>query len=279
MSYSTNNEVIARMGSDVLGSLHGGTLDEAKVKASRVLAGGTVDSYLAGREHVPVNTFADSGLAGRLRDVELSIVAWHEHSRQDTVEISERVQARYEAALQWLQDVRDMRLPLRPALSNRVGSVAVVRGDYNGERPNRTLQFNQVSEGASSLRDMEWWDAGHSYWVADGPGYIYAAMVEVYGVIGQALLVQPIINGAAWDGLTDLDLAVGDVTTLQSIGGDNVSVTEAVRADRNVANSSAYAFVKGDRIGLRMIPDGELTAGVDIRGWLTLFYTGGIDVG
>jgi phage gp36-like protein len=123
MAYATNADVEQRLGhtlyvqlTDDVGT---GVTDEAKVTEARSAAEAEIDSYLAGRYRVPVDTSSSAEVATLLRSVSLDLTEWRLHARRGAA--PEAVRSKREAAISWLERVAAGRAWL-PAVSELAGS-------------------------------------------------------------------------------------------------------------------------------------------------------------
>lgn len=118
MSYLTNNDLELRVGSAAYVQLADddgdGNADAAVVDEIRRAAEGEVDSYLATRFAVPIDTSTFPELADVLRSITLDLAEYRLRIRRPPAPA--HVLDRYMTALRWLRDVADGRVAL-PAAS------------------------------------------------------------------------------------------------------------------------------------------------------------------
>jgi phage gp36-like protein len=104
--YASNDDLQMRLGAALYLELTDdgtGTPDEEKATEARAGAEGEIDSYLARRYAVPVDTVAHPGAAGVLRSVTLDLAEFRLRSRKPPVPDDAR--RKKDAAILWLQRV------------------------------------------------------------------------------------------------------------------------------------------------------------------------------
>jgi len=131
MSYVTDDDIRVRMGeaayvqlTDDAGS---GAADAAVIDEARCGAEGEVDSYLALRYAVPVDTAAQPETAAVLRTVTLDLVEYRLHARRPPVPPA--VAEKRDAAVRWLQRVAagQADLPFSPQPGFRAAATGSAR--------------------------------------------------------------------------------------------------------------------------------------------------------
>ena len=135
MNYISDQDIELRLGSAVCVQLTddagSGEINAAVLEAARADAEGEVNSYLARRYRVPIDTVSHPEVVGVLRAVTLQIVEYRLYSRRSSV--PEDVVERYEMAIKWLEKVADGEVHLPGdsplALANVTGMVARVAGN------------------------------------------------------------------------------------------------------------------------------------------------------
>jgi phage gp36-like protein len=145
MAYSTNADVEERLGvalyvqlTDDAGT---GVADEGKVTEARQAAEAEIDSYLARRYVVPVDTTNRDELAAMLKSVTLDLAEYRLHSRRPP--IAGAITQKRTWAVQWLDRVVEGRvvLPVADMLGGS-GAVGLV-GEVTG--PKRIMSRDELS--------------------------------------------------------------------------------------------------------------------------------------
>ncbi|HOW70090.1 MAG TPA: DUF1320 family protein [Phycisphaerae bacterium] len=272
MSYATDNEAIERIGSTTLMRVQGETVSvsTAKLKASRAHSAALMDSYLAGRIIVPVDTVYWAHLAGRLRDVELDLVRYLEFAREDVANVPELVKDQRDAAIQWLEAVRDGRASLTG--SGQIGSVTIVRGNLGADnvRP-ANAEFNVVTRGATGTYAAELGDSGLTNLVVGLPGWLvgfgYRQIDALSGLNTVAMV--PAINGTA---LTD------SAATLTWDASHETASERFMLISNGPVLYGGFDFEAGDLLTVKFTEGGSCAASKAAKAFLNLqFYTGLIE--
>ena len=107
MNYTTHEDIQRRIGELVLIQLTddagAGTADSAVIEDARQQAEAEVNSYVARRYGVPVNTTANDQVAAVLKATTLDVIEYRLHARRPF--LPDDVATRYRAALTWLARV------------------------------------------------------------------------------------------------------------------------------------------------------------------------------
>jgi phage gp36-like protein len=135
MAYLVNSDIQARLGDGLYVQLTDdagtGSADEAKVDEARLAAEGEVNSFLARRYAVPVDTTAFSELAGVLKSLSLDLAEFRLHSRRPPVRAD--VTAKRNMALKLLSEVAEGKavLPSEEELpaNGAIGPIAASAGE------------------------------------------------------------------------------------------------------------------------------------------------------
>ncbi len=125
MSYATNADVQKRLGAPLYLELTDdgtGVPDEEKVNEARIGAEGEVDSYLARRYAVPIDTAAYPETAGLLRSITLDLTEFRLRSRKPPV--AEEARLKREDAIAWLGRIASGQTVL-PAATELPGNPAI----------------------------------------------------------------------------------------------------------------------------------------------------------
>ena len=106
MSYSSNSDIQTRLGSKYVSltdDSNPGVADETRVTQAREFAEAEVDSYLARRYAVPLDTGGNTDLATALKAISVDLAVHRLYERKPPVPV-EIIQRRT-AAIAWLQGV------------------------------------------------------------------------------------------------------------------------------------------------------------------------------
>lgn len=126
MSYLTNADIEARLGELLYVQLTDdaglGTADEGRVTEARLAAEGLMNSYLARRHAVPIDTADHPALHALLRSVALDLVEYRLHARRPPV--PDEIRRKYEAAVGWLERAAtgEVVLPAKHEISANVAT-------------------------------------------------------------------------------------------------------------------------------------------------------------
>jgi phage gp36-like protein len=135
MSYSSNSDIQTRLGSKYVSLTDDsspGMADETRVTQARQFAEAEVDSYLARRYAVPVDTAGEADLATALKAISVDLAIHRLYERRPPVPI-EIVQRRT-AAIGWLEGIA-------------TGSIVLPASVELAANPTRGLQGQVVGKG------------------------------------------------------------------------------------------------------------------------------------
>lgn len=253
MSYSTTTDCVNRIGADLLKTIQGETsaYSEAKVLASRIQAAALMDSHLCHRARTPVDTVRHSHLWEQLKAIEIALVKHAEYSRQDVAELPPIVKEAYDAAVKWLEDVKDGGVDLFPGRSDGC-TVNLVRGTVDPvPAAVHNAEFQYVTQAGAGTYIATLGDSGLPGAIRpEFPGDLIAFGFRQYDSLsaGSAVIV-PTIDGVA---ITD-DLF--RLTWDANCGTDYV----AWGMSQDPGNyPQALAFSLGQRIGFKVIQTGSV---------------------
>ncbi len=272
MSYATDNEVIERIGSTTLMRVQGESVSVSttKLKASRAHAAALMDSYLAGRIVTPIDTSYHAHLVVRLRDVELDLVRYLEFGREDVANVPELVKNQYDAAIHWLEMVRDGKASLVP--SGQIGSVIIARGNLcpDNVRP-ANAEFQVLTRGASGTYSAELGDTGLTAVAAGLPGWLVGfGFRRIDSLTGlNTVAMVPAINGTA---LTD------SAATLTWDASQEIARERFMLTSSGPVLYGGFDFEAGDLLTVKFTEGGSCVAGKAAKAFLNIqYYTGPIE--
>mgnify|MGYP001052203025 CR=1 FL=1 len=262
MSYSTNSEVEAYIGTAILKQWHDAvTVNAAYLKASRARAAAMMDGYLSQQSETPVITAFDDSLAARLRDIELAIVRFYEASRADVADVSELVRRGYDDAVEWLEKVAAWEVSLKCGEGGATGSVEICRGD-EAEPVERAVVEFQI-DSTSALAEVG--DTGdRTGWLPGRPGYITAVTYRAAPIT----ITQPTPPATQYD---------EEVAIRVSVDGEAMTDTEMLLTPsvcKGTVRSLAISFDAEQLIAVGLVIDSELAipSGISGRVWLEVTY-------
>lgn len=263
MSYSTNSEVEAYIGSAILKQWHdAASVNAAYLKASRARAAAMMDGYLSAQSDTPVITAFDDALAARLRDIELAIVRFYEASRADVNDVSELVRRGYDDAIEWLEKVADWDVSLKCGDGAAIGSVEMRRGDEAEPVEKAVIEF-QID---STLEQAEVGDTGdRTGWLAGRAGFIQSVTFRA----APFTITQPTPPTAQYDEEVDLEVSIdGEVQ-------EDASMILTPSICKGTVSDLALSFDEGQIISVAMAIDTGLVlpTGIVGRVWLEVQYT------